>query len=326
MKTLTEEAKKIYDLIEKYEPVRSSELIKIGDISSKNLYKHLGVLLDHRLIQKTGSTPKVYYSLSDNQYLNIDTLDINDLLVENNYIFVSPSGDILRGNRGFSEWCSKNNFDIEKEKKLFVKTILSTKELKVDDLISAKNRILSGKKEVYLDDIFFSDFYTQNHFGKTKLGQLVYVGKSAQNKDVIFEISSLIRASLNELVLNYEIKHICYVPPTIDRKVQILDTLKQYLDLNVPEIYASKVPSSTKVAQKSLRKLEDRIENAKKSISTNPTQVICGNILIIDDATGSGATLNETAKKFKNISDNKVKIYGYSIVGSYKGFDVISEV
>lgn len=70
---------------------------------------------------------------------------------------------------------------------------------------------------------------------------------------------------------------------------------------------------------KTLRKLEDRIDNAIKTIAINPSQIISGNVLVIDDATGSGATLNETAKKIKNISKNNIKVIGYSVVGSYKG-------
>ena len=78
--------------------------------------------------------------------------------------------------------------------------------------------------------------------------------------------------------------------------------------------------------QKTLRKLKDRIVNAKTTIVVNPTQKINSNILIIDDATGSGATLNETAGKIRKIAKKGIKIIGYSVVGSYKGFDVISEV
>ena len=50
------------------------------------------------------------------------------------------------------------------------------------------------------------------------------------------------------------------------------------------------------------------------------------NVLIIDDAIGSGATINETAKKFreKKIANNK--IYSLAITGSFKGFEIISEV
>lgn len=47
---------------------------------------------------------------------------------------------------------------------------------------------------------------------------------------------------------------------------------------------------------------------------------------MIDDTTGSGETLNETADKIRNIAKKDVKIIEYSIVDSYKGFDVISEV
>ena len=49
-------------------------------------------------------------------------------------------------------------------------------------------------------------------------------------------------------------------------------------------------------------------------------------MLLIDDATGSGATLNEVSKKIRKLAVGKIKIIGYTVVGSYKGFDVISEI
>ena len=48
-------------------------------------------------------------------------------------------------------------------------------------------------------------------------------------------------------------------------------------------------------------------------------------MLLIDDAVGSGATLNQTACKIKERNVSK-KVIGLSIIGSAKGFDVISEV
>ena len=50
------------------------------------------------------------------------------------------------------------------------------------------------------------------------------------------------------------------------------------------------------------------------------------NILLLDDAAGSGATLNETAKQIRERGMVNGKIIGLAIVGSFKGFDVISEV
>jgi predicted amidophosphoribosyltransferase len=48
-------------------------------------------------------------------------------------------------------------------------------------------------------------------------------------------------------------------------------------------------------------------------------------ILLIDDAVGSGATINETACKIKmrKMAD---EVIGFAVVGSFKGFDVIQEV
>jgi len=107
---------------------------------------------------------------------------------------------------------------------------------------------------------------------------------------------------------------------------RVMDELKKSLNLDLTEINIEKVTSKTKVAQKTLRKLEDRIANARTTMAVDPNQKITGNVLIIDDATGSGATLNETAKKILNITNAKVKIIGYTVVGSFKGFDVISEI
>ena len=76
--------------------------------------------------------------------------------------------------------------------------------------------------------------------------------------------------------------------------------------------------------QKSLNKLEERINNAEN------TFVIKGNIsyknlLLIDDAVGSGATLNQISGKIKRkkLAEN---IIALAVVGSFKEFDVITDL
>ncbi|PIP27854.1 MAG: hypothetical protein COX29_04155 [Candidatus Moranbacteria bacterium CG23_combo_of_CG06-09_8_20_14_all_35_22] len=329
MINISKEAKKVLGIIRQYGPIRSTELIKMLGLSSKNSHKHLAKLLDERLVKKTGSVPRVFYVVDNElENINFDSLDKDDQLIEQNYIYVSPSGEISRGISGFQIWCRKNQFNLEKEKEEFIQKLKISQKFKnkKSGLISAKKIILSGKEKVYLDDIFFSDFYTIGHFGKTKLGQLVYLGKSSQNKDLILEIAKLTKSGIKDIIEKYNIGLICFIPPTIDRKVQFLDVFEKYLNLNLAKINAVKIDSPTKIPQKTLRKLEDRIINAQTTIAINPNQTINSNILIIDDATGSGATLNETAKKIRTITDKKIKIIGYSVVGSFKGFDVISEV
>ncbi|EKE11586.1 MAG: hypothetical protein ACD_15C00059G0024 [uncultured bacterium] len=326
MNNISQESKNLLECIRQYGPIRSSELAKKLGISAKTVYKHLTVLLDEQLITKTGKTPRVYYAIKLKDVDELVSINQEDHLIERNYIYVSPGGEMTRGVNGLQKWCQKNKLDFEKEKKALVQKIEAVQKLKKNGVISAKKTILSGEKELHLDNIFFSDFYNLDHFGKTKLGQLVYLGKSSQNKELIREVAKLIKPAISGIIEKYSIKLVCYIPPTIDRKVQFLETLKRTLQINLPEITAIKIESVTKVPQKTLRKLEDRIINAQTTIAVNPNQVIDGNVLIIDDATGSGATLNETAKKIRNIASGNVKIIGYSVVGSFKGFDVISEV
>ena len=55
-----------------------------------------------------------------------------------------------------------------------------------------------------------------------------------------------------------------------------------------------------------------------------PQKIQAKNILLIDEAVGSGATLNEISEKLK--FKGAKKVVGFAIVGSYKGFEVIKEV
>ncbi len=326
MTTYSKETLSVLKAIKDYNPIRPSDLCKKLSISNKSLYKHIDKLLADRKIKKTKSGRSVFYSLNKVEEINFNPLDTGDLLIEQNYMYVSPLGEMVRGVKGFNTWCQRNNTDAKKQKSLFVKKLKQVSKIKKDGLICAKNKTAYSQKTNYLDDLYYSDFYNIDHFGKTKLGQLVYLGKVSQNKDLIFEIAGLIKPALKLLIDKKNIQQIAFIPPTIDRKVQFLESLKGFLDIKLPNIILKKVDSSTKVAQKTLRKLEDRIVNARSTIALNPNQEIKGNVLLIDDATGSGATLNETAKKIKNISDTKVKVFGYSVVGSFKNFDVISEV
>lgn len=85
------------------------------------------------------------------------------------------------------------------------------------------------------------------------------------------------------------------------------------------KIFSGDVP----IAQKSLSKLSERIENARQTIYVKDPKFSYQRILIIEDALGSGATMNEIACKL----DHKDRlIFGYAVVGSYKGFEVIREI
>jgi len=100
--------------------------------------------------------------------------------------------------------------------------------------------------------------------------------------------------------------------------------IEKNLNLSLPTISLVKIKTEISVPQKTLSKLEDRVENAEKTIVVNEKKSY-KIILLIDDALGSGSTLNEVAKKIKSqkITQN---IIGLAITGSFSGFEIISEV
>ena len=100
--------------------------------------------------------------------------------------------------------------------------------------------------------------------------------------------------------------------------------LEKGLNLNTRNIAIEKIKTEIVVPQKSLTKLKDRVENVESTIIVRETNK-SNKILLIDDAVGSGATLNGVAEKIKKLNISK-KIIGVSLTGSFKGFDVISEV
>ncbi len=339
--------KDILAYIKKFGPIRPSQIAIGVGISNTNLHIALLRLCDDGTVIKTGNVPRVYYQYTEelskdrDAYIKASTYTknrvnnsqdnikssgtFNEYIVEINYIYTTADGQILRGIEGFKYWCHKAKLNFESELNSYIKNIKLIEKIKKDGIISLKKTILSGKgTKIYLDKIYCSDFYNIGHFGKTKLGQLVYISKTSQNKTLVKEISNLIKTDIEHLIKKYNIKYIAFIPPTIKRNVQFLDVLENNLNINLKKIKIEKIKSKTLIPQKTLRKLEDRIENASKTISISPIQKIDGPVLLIDDATGSGATLNETAKKIKNISD--VKVIGYSVVGSMKGFDVINEI
>ena len=103
-----------------------------------------------------------------------------------------------------------------------------------------------------------------------------------------------------------------------------MKVLANGLKINLPSIEIQKIGGIIPVPQKSLNKIEERISNAENTFVVKGN-VSYKNVLLIDDAVGSGSTLNQIAGKIKN-KQLAEKVIGVAIVGSFKGFDVITDV
>lgn len=317
---------KIIEYIRSKREVTAAELADYLGISRQAVHRQLNKLLKDHIVYKIGRPPKVFYLLSEKKeevmVINIDRKlkkTIND-----NFLIITPSGEREEGMTGFIYWCNKQKLPIEKTAQEYAKTLKKYTPYKKSGLIDGMYKIKHTFNHVFLDKVFYLDFYSIERFGKTKLGQMLLYAKQSQNKTLIKELVDQIKPQIDSLIKQFKIDAVGFIPPTVRREVQLIKELERQLNLPIPTIALIKVKTPVAVPQKTLTKLEDRIENAKKTIIVRDRRKF-KTILLVDDALGSGATLNETAMKIKKQNLAEI-IIGLAITGSFSGFEVISEV
>ncbi len=317
---------KIVKLIEKNDQMTVSQLAEELDISLSMVHRHLKALLDDETLQKIGSAPYVFYKLSEIEQVDDTSIDFDiQKIINENFLFISSKGERIDGLKGFVAWCKKRNFDIAQKANEYVQVYQKYEKIKKNGVISGNDKM----KEVFgegvcVDDVFYADFYVWEIFGKTKLGQILLYSKQSQNKKMMKEVIKDVEGVIKQLIKTKNINAIGFVPPTVKRQVQFMKMFQKYLNVTLPTVKIVKVQTEVVTPQKTLNKLEDRIENADNTIFINDN-IKHKNVLLIDDAVGSGATINQIACKIKK-KDLAKKVYGFAIVGSAKGFDVINEV
>jgi len=319
-------SQKIIDYIKEKGQASGNELTQYLNITSRAVRKQLNNLLGEEIVYKVGKPPKVFYLLSKNKKEIIKTkIDSKTRkLITENFLLVTPSGERKEGVEAFIEWCQKRNENIEKTAKEYAESFRKYAQYRKMGLINGGYKLRHTFKEVHLDKTFYLDFYSIERFGKTKLGQLLLYAKQSQNQILINELVEKIKPKIISLIKKYKIEAVGFIPPTVKREIQLMKEIERKLNLSLPTVSLVKVKTTVTVPQKTLNKLGDRIENAKNTIILNDSRKY-NNLLLIDDALGSGSTLNETAKKIKQQNLAKT-IIGLAITGSFSGFEVISEV
>lgn len=328
----TDTRKKIVGIIRVQGKVRPHDLAKTLNISLVGVHKQLKQLIERGEIAKIGSAPLVYYVIPQpiqaTEFFDLPpqlTKQIND-----DYWYITPKGDILSGVTGFIHWArevnhTKNILGLAEQYYIQRQGIDNQKQ---NGWLDVSEKITQTFGETALDKVFCLDVYSLPVFGKTKLGQQVLLAKQSQQKDMIRQIATASLPIINAIVSQYNIDSVAYIPPTVPRKTQFMTELEQYLHLPLNEINLIKIkPGSVLIPQKSLSKLTERIDNAKATIYVQDTfpSITKPRVLLIDDAIGSGATLEESAKKIKQEVDASY-IVGFGLVSSFKGFDVITDI
>ncbi|MEK7167137.1 MAG: hypothetical protein AAB732_01875 [Patescibacteria group bacterium] len=320
---------KIFEYIKINSNVNPSRLADKFNLGRAIIHRHLNKLQEKGLIFKIGAPPKVFYSVQKNtpafQKDLIDLIKNKDKkIIQKNFYFVNVDGTILKEVAGFILWCKDRNFDIKKKAKEYVSIITKYDKFKNKKLIDGTKKIKATFQNIYVDKVYFVDFYAIEIFGKTKLGQMLLYAKQGQNRKMMKEIILNIKPKIESLIKKEKINAVGFVSPSLKREIQFMKVLEKELNFPLPIISILKTKTDVIVPQKTLSKLEDRVKNAQKTFVVNENR-FWNKILLIDDAIGSGATINELAHKIKKQKIAK-KVYGFAITGSLKGFDVISEV
>lgn len=317
-------------LFQAIEQFTINEIALAWDINAISAKKYIKKFVDEGLLIKHGLPPqKIIYAYARTIGKHNFSAKEKDVL-EKYYAYTTPDGQLLKGEAGFVYWAEKRSG--RKDIKKLVQEYIETRSKYYTDkdrifLIDATDKLdrIFGK-DVYLKKLFHRDYDALPVFGKTYLSQMVRIAKSGHaNTPVMTHIVEKIEYSLQHIIEEYAIDAIGFIPPTVFRKTQLMTFLSRRLNISLPKISITKETSFVPVQQKSLKKIEDRILNASKTIVVSNEKKF-KNVLLIDDVTGSGATLNETAKKIvqQGIAQN---VYGFTITGSAKAgvFDVISE-
>ncbi|MBI2120617.1 MAG: hypothetical protein HYT94_03270 [Parcubacteria group bacterium] len=322
---------KITAYIKENKQATVKELAEFLPISLSLTHRYLKALLLDKVIQKVGSAPRVFYVLADEAKASSAALAKNAVIsesdqeiIEKNFLLITPQGERVSGSAGFMSWCSNRGFDMPKKAKEYVAVFQKYENFRKDGFIDGTAKLKESFTHSFVDKLYYIDFYAWEIFGKTKLGQLLLYAKQSQDARMIAEISEITRPYIARLVKKYGVDAIGYIPPTVKREVQFMNVLEKNIRSNLPVVGIEKAVTGIRVPQKTLNKLADRIENARGTFFVTDRRKF-GTVLLIDDAIGSGATLNEITDKIKKQGVAK-KVIGLAITGSAKGFDVISEV
>jgi predicted amidophosphoribosyltransferase len=314
-------------------PFTVHELSQHLNKSKVSIHKNLKKLVQEKILIKQGTPPRVFYALGENYmstvFSNVVLPDIDLMIIkriDENFTFISSDGHEVLGYEGFKKWCVQRNYDIEKKVDEYISTLDAYSKFKKNGIIDATQKIdiTFNKEKRFLDHLYFLEPYSLPVFGKTKIATWLFHGKQTQNKILMRRVLDMIIPRLKSFININKYDAIAFVPPSVPREIQFMKQLEQALKISVPIVKIEKIHNPIIIQQKSLKDLNDRIQNATS------TMVVMNNgkynkVLVIDDFTGSGATLNVIAQKIKEQDISNI-VEGLTITGSMNGFEVIKEI
>jgi hypothetical protein len=324
---------KILQLFEQTNELTVKEIVDRLGISKQMAHLAVRRLTAGSRLHRLGAPPKTVYrfipadSRVEEPPSSYHPAGEDERFLTGNFTVVTESGNLLEGIEAFEYWCHQRKLPIEKTLREFIDTKKKyASYYDAEGMVSGLDKLKStkGYDHIRLDNLFYLDFYAIERFGKTRLGTLLHYAKQGQNKFLMRLMMDAIGHRIKAFIHAQNADAVGFVPPTIRREVQLMKFVQTQLNIALPVVEIKKISGIIPVPQKSLSRLDERIRNAENTFAVTDRRQF-RHVVLIDDAVGSGSTLNQVAGKIKNKRIAQT-VTGLAIVGSFKGFDVITDI
>jgi hypothetical protein len=126
------------------------------------VFRHLNKLVGESILQKQGVPPKVFYSIARSSRINRDyALDpAAEPIINERFLRISPDGILQNGKHAFIEWCVTRGIDPVSASTEYLSIVSKFDAYKKDGLIDATSKIKQAYHTVYLDKLYYLNFWT----------------------------------------------------------------------------------------------------------------------------------------------------------------------
>ena len=330
MKKIPKVAREIVEYIKQYDRTPKDLCTRLN-VSTVTVQKYLKELCADGYIEKVGKRPHVHY-----QFIRqLPPPVIKSTSIDNHFMFLDSIGNIHTGTEAFRIWSEHNlkKYPLEEKVRYYEQCIRDMKAQKQNGVYTLDEKWKEFKKktseDVFIEGLVCTAPYALPDFGKTKEAILLGIAKDGGRNSKMY-MKQLIDGFVPPLLtyLRYlKPRAVAFIPPTAERKVQLMDEIKkQFCEISkLPIINIRKKYGNVVLQQKHLSNIRDRVQNADKTFFPDETDREYSSVLLIDDMIGSGASLNQVAKKLINQKSAK-RVYGIGIVGNQKGFTTVKKV
>ena len=215
---------KIENLLEEFKELSVNEIVNKIPVSNQMAHLALKQLIESGNVIKLGSSPKTIYrktallKIEDIAEKTENTSEEEIIFLQENFLLVTDIGNLVEGIEAFKYWCTQRKLPLEKTIKEF---IITKKKYEVyynkAHIIDGTEKLKNTKEydAIWLDKLYYLDFYAIERFGKTRLGTLLHYAKQGQNKYLMQIMMKEIESKVKTFIKNNNIDAVAFVPPTI---------------------------------------------------------------------------------------------------------------